>query len=134
MKRYLTQFEQWAVRTLCAVALLFVGFAHQVPALSADAGVPNLTEYTLPDGTVPTLCVRITDEAGKQHDTAAHFRGCEACRITASVLLPTPTDLVGSPMLLAATVELPRKAEAFHRQLFPRNIGPRAPPSDPILA
>lgn len=136
MERYLTRFEQWAIRVLCAVALLFAGFAHQAPALSAeDAGGPNLAKYALPDGTIPTLCVTVADQSDQQqHDKASHFQGCEACRIGASVLLPTPTDLVGSPMRLAAAVELPRKAEAFHRRLFPPNTGPRAPPSDSILA
>ncbi|MGO7740974.1 hypothetical protein ACC733_36985, partial [Rhizobium johnstonii] len=29
------QIEQWALRILCAVALVFGGFAHQVPAVAA---------------------------------------------------------------------------------------------------
>jgi hypothetical protein len=131
----MNQIEQWAVRIVCALALVFVGFAHQVPALADDdLGPVALARYVLPDGTVPTLCVTVTDDTGKEHGKIAHLHGCEACRISASVLLPTPADAVGAHVGFVAAAELPRRAEAFHRQLFPPNTGPRAPPSDPIPA
>jgi len=129
------QIEQWALRILCAVALVFVGFAHQVPAAAAgDLGPAELAQYVLPDGTLPTLCVTVTDKSDQGQHDKAHSHGCEACRISASTLLPTPTDVAGAPIPFAVTVELPIRAEAFHRQLFPPNTGPRAPPSDPIPA
>ncbi|MGO6943241.1 hypothetical protein [Rhizobium leguminosarum] len=132
MIRRTTQIEQWALRILCAVALVFVGFAHQVPA--AAAGDPaELAQYVLPDGTLPTLCVTTTDKSGQDQHDKAHSHGCEACRISVSILLPAPTDIAGAAIPFAAAVELPIRAEAFHRQLFPPNTGPRAPPSDPIL-
>ena len=132
--------EQWALRILCAVALVFVGFAHQAPAAAAGAFDPaELAHYVLPDGTLPTLCVTVpdksdTDKSGASQHDKAHSHGCEACRIGASTLLPTPTDMAGAPIGFAVSVELPIRAEAFHRQLFPPNTGPRAPPSDPIPA
>jgi hypothetical protein len=123
------------VRILCALALVFIGFGHQVPALAADELSPaELAQYVLPDGTLPTLCVTVTDESGKEHGKIAHLQGCEACSLSASVLLPTPSDAVGVRMGFLARVELPPRAEAFYRQLFPPNTGPRAPPSDPIHA
>ncbi|MGZ2482309.1 hypothetical protein ACVITL_000832 [Rhizobium pisi] len=135
MIRRARQIEQWALRILCAVALVFVGVAHQVPAAAAgDLGPAELAQYVLPDGTLPTLCVTVTDKSDQGQHDKAHSHGCDACRISASTLLPTPTDVAGAPIPFAVTVELPIRAEAFHRQLFPPNTGPRAPPSDPIPA
>ncbi|MBB4576085.1 DUF2946 family protein [Rhizobium lentis] len=140
MIRRAKQIEQWALRILCAVALVFVGIAHQAPAAAAAAFDPaELAQYVLPDGTLPTLCVTVADESGTdksgtgEHDKA-HSHGCEACRIGAATLLPAPTDVAGAPIGFAVAVELPIRAGAFHRQLFAPNTGPRAPPSDPIPA
>ncbi|MFJ6324672.1 MULTISPECIES: hypothetical protein [unclassified Rhizobium] len=135
MQQLTKQIEQWVVRTLCALSLLLVGFAHQVPALPAKQLSPaELAQYILPDGTLPTLCVTVIDGAGQEHGKVGHLTGCEACRISASVVLPVPADVVGAPIGFAFTVELPRRAEAIHRQLYPPNTGPRAPPADPILS
>jgi hypothetical protein len=133
--RRTTQIEQWALRILCAVALVFVGFAHQLPAAAAGEFDPaELGQYVLPDGTLPTLCVTTTDKSGQSQHDKAHSHGCEACRISTAILLPAPADIAGAAIPFAATVELPIRTEAFHRQLFPPNTGPRAPPSDPIPA
>ncbi|MBY5836690.1 hypothetical protein J3P71_05355 [Rhizobium leguminosarum] len=129
------QIEQWALRILCAVALVFVGFAHQLPAAAAGEFDPaELAQYALPDGSLPTLCVTTTDKSGQDQHDKAHSHGCEACRISVSILLPAPTDIAGAAIPFAAAVELPIRTEAFHRQLFPPNTAPRAPPSDPIPA
>jgi hypothetical protein len=133
--RRTTQIEQWALRILCAAALVFVGFAHQLPAAAAGEFDPaELGQYVLPDGSLPTLCVTTTDRSGQSQHDKAHSHGCEACRISASILLPAPMDIAGAAIPFAATVELPIRTEAFHRQLFPPNTGPRAPPADPIPA
>ena len=50
-----------ALHILCAVALLVFGFAHRPAATQTNA---VLTLYTLPDGTVPSLCVT----GGFDHD------------------------------------------------------------------
>ncbi len=129
------QIEQWALRILCAVALVFVGLAHQAPiAAAGDAGPAELAQYVLPDGTLPTLCVTVTDAPDQGQHDKTHSHGCEACRIGASILLPAPADVAGAPIPFAVAVELPIRAESFPRRLFPPNSGPRAPPSDPILA
>ncbi|MBY3322955.1 hypothetical protein HFN88_04875 [Rhizobium laguerreae] len=134
MIRRATQIEQWALRILCAAALVFVSFAHQLPAAAAGEFDPaELSQYVLPDGTLPTLCVTTTDKSGQSRHDKAHSHGCEACRISASILLPA-ADIAGAAIPFAAAVELPIRTEAFHRQLFPPNTGPRAPPSDPIPA
>ncbi|RUM22322.1 hypothetical protein EFQ99_24725 [Rhizobium vallis] len=132
MQTRLDMIEKWLVRIVCALALVFVGFAHQVPAIAAEP--VNPAEYVLPDGTLPTLCVTVADDEGKTStDHKLHNHGCEACRISASVLLPSPADIAGITVAFSVRVELPFRVEALHRQIYPPNTGPRAPPSNPIL-
>ncbi|MBW9054804.1 hypothetical protein [Rhizobium mesosinicum] len=135
MQLRLDRIEQWLVRILCTIALVFVGLAHQGPAVAEDALSPAaLAQYVLPDGTLPTLCVTVVDDSGKEHGKIAHLNPCEACRISAAVMLPQPADVTGARIGFTVAVELPPRVETFHRQLFPPNTGPRAPPADPILA
>ncbi|MBB4234523.1 DUF2946 family protein [Rhizobium esperanzae] len=123
---------KWLVRILCAIALVSVGFAHQAPAIAADP--VDLAEYVLPDGTLPTLCVTVSDDEGKTGtDHRLHNHGCEACRISASTLLPPPADIAGKAVAFSVRVDFPIRIEAFHRHIYPPNTGPRAPPTDPIL-
>ncbi|TAZ47085.1 hypothetical protein ELH75_31810 (plasmid) [Rhizobium leguminosarum] len=127
--------EQWVVRFVCALALLFVGFAHQTASLSAnEVRASDYTEYVLPDGSLPTLCITVIDSSGKEHGKIGHLNPCEACRIGASILLPQPADAGSVLMGFSVAAELPRRVEILHRQLYPPNTGPRAPPTDPILA
>lgn len=129
MERRLSLAEQCIVRTMCALALLLVGFAHKPPAL-ADNQIPlsEIAQYVLPDGTLPVLC--ITSEDGKtKHHHGDIGSGCEACRLTASVFVPAPADALGLPILREAERDTPTRVEAFYRQLFPPNTSPRGPPS-----
>ncbi|ANM09356.1 MULTISPECIES: DUF2946 family protein [unclassified Rhizobium] len=135
MIRRARQIEQWALRILCAAALVFVAFAHQAPvATASESGPADLAQYVLPDGTLPSLCVTVSDTSDQGQHDKTHSHGCEACRIGASILLPAPADVAGAPIPFAVAVERPIRPESFPRRLFPPNSGPRAPPSDPILA
>ena len=121
---------QLAVRMLCALALVFVAFAHQ-PVIAASNNQIDLAAYTLPDGTVPVLCLPGSDgdtEKGKHHAD----KDCEACRISASVHLPAPPQVIAIHLPVAVNEVLPIRAEAFYRQLFPPNAAPRAPPADTV--
>lgn len=124
MGKTLSRTGQWLVRILCAVALLSVGFAHQ-PAVAntAEPTEFELAQYRLPDGTLPVLCITERTPDGK-----AYLPGCEACRIAAAALLPLPpTDILAHLGFITPDVPAPT-SEAFHRQLYPPNTGPRAPP------
>jgi hypothetical protein len=134
MKRRRNTIGQWAVRILCAIAIVFLGFAHRVPEVASDDSVTqDLSQYVLPDGSLPTICVTVVDETdNSQHGKTAHLQSCEACRIASSVLVPERADVTGESLRFATVTTLPMRAEAFHRQLYPPNTGPRAPPSDPI--
>lgn len=121
--------EQFGVRMLCALALLLVGFAHTPPAIASHGlSASELAEFVLPDGTLPVLCLSSEDGSTKQKDHAGKS-GCEACRLAASVLLPSPADAIGERILRAGEQIVPVRVEAFYRQLFPPNASPRGPPS-----
>lgn len=117
---------QFVIRALCVVALLAVGFGHRTPAFAVSLlSAEDVAAMTLPDGTLPELCLPVDGEAGKGQFTVVP---CDACVISASVLLPTPSDIAGKRLSAASAVQLPTRVEAFYRQLFPPNAAPRAPP------
>ncbi|EDQ32613.1 hypothetical protein HPDFL43_03681 [Hoeflea phototrophica DFL-43] len=116
------------VRIICALALLMVAFAHNPPSVShklaAYADV-DFTQYILPDGTLPDLCL-----TGKDHDGHhANSNGCEACRISSSADLPLPASGVsvncGS---LAHKITFPKVVSFVAVALRP-GASPRAPPA-----
>lgn len=129
MSDQLKSAKHCVVQYLCAIALLFVGFAHQV----LDKGeypIPlnQLAQYTLPDGTVPILCLP-SEDSSANHAKHRSKVGCEACRLGAHILLPTPSDTVWLRLLREAKRFTPLRNEAFYRQLFPPNTAPRGPPT-----
>jgi hypothetical protein len=77
------------VRVLCAVSLLMLGLVHQAPVAFAASPAYDAAAYQLPDGTRASLCVTINDSDGK---ALAFKANCEACRLSASVMLPSPQD------------------------------------------
>lgn len=128
MRKTISLTWQWSVRILCAVALLFVGFAHQPVVATADEISPlELTQYRLPDGSLPILCITYKDADGKVHGKA-YAPGCEACRIASAAVLPTPPTDVYERLVSPRGEIVVAKSEAFYRQLYPPNTGPRAPP------
>ncbi|MFN4207011.1 MAG: hypothetical protein ACK4HG_11480 [Agrobacterium albertimagni] len=115
-----------AIRMICVIALVLLGLAHRPAVPSTPQLSPQeIAALTLPDGTLPELCLPTEDGKGKPH---AMSSDCEACRISASVLLPKPADAVGIRLPLIAAVTLPQPVEAHYRQLFPPASHPRAPP------
>jgi hypothetical protein len=115
-----------AIRMICVIALILLGLAHRPLATSAPQLSPQeIAALTLPDGTMPELCLPSAEGKGKAHAMPSN---CEACRISAAALLPAPGDATGIRLPLTASVKLPQPAEAHYRQLFPPDSHPRAPP------
>ena len=116
------------VRILCAIALLCVGFAHKPVVVEAALAPSEIAAYTLPDGTLPVLCLPGDDGDGKtkSHDPGT---GCEVCRLASSMVVPQPCDTIVLALCTAIEALLPIRHEAFHRQLFPPNTYPRGPPA-----
>lgn len=75
------------LRMICAVAILFLGFGHQPVDQGGRRGY-SIADYLLPDGTQASLCITVTDDGGKP--MAAFKPNCDVCRLSASVVLPTP--------------------------------------------
>jgi hypothetical protein len=96
------------LRMLSELSLLLLGLAHQAPQAVAAEGY-DAAAYVLPDGTFASLCVTVKDADGK---TIAFKPNCEACRLSASVILPTPdadswlerelTSLINAPIETSA--------------------------------
>lgn len=121
-----TAFERWALRLVCAMALLFVGFAHQIPVIEKDGVQIDVAQYVLPDGTLPIFC--ITDNADGNQKHKMQMEGCQACHINASILIPVPADVAGVAVSFVPAASTSTRTAAFTRRLFPPNTGPRAPP------
>lgn len=116
---------RWAacLRILCAVALLFVGFAHQPASATAPTAL-ELTQYVLPDGALPDIC--LNDMVGGKAKHVGPVK-CEACRIGSAMLMPVPADLDGAVLAFRRLAALPLVEEA----LRPRRERPGAPPRAP---
>lgn len=110
---------------LCALALVFVAFAHQ--PVSAASAQPDLSAYTLPDGTLPVLC--LTDSGDTDHHKSAwHGNGCEACRLSASVILPVPPAASDQKIEPLQSLAIKREAALIARHAYPPSAPPQAPP------
>lgn len=112
------------LRILCAVALLFVGFAHQ-PASAAEPSAIELAQYVLPDGTMPDLCLNDHVDGKGKHVMPGK---CEACRIAGAMLMPQPADLAGALLAFRDISALPLAEEALHSKRERPGAPPRAPP------
>ncbi|WGD28834.1 hypothetical protein AncyloWKF20_13650 [Ancylobacter sp. WKF20] len=113
---------------LCAVALLLVGSVHQLPARAAGAPASiDLSEYALPDGTVPVLCLSPSDDGSSSG--IPHGHGCDACRLAATPELLTPQhDLFQhADYTLLTRPRLPEAAPAQPVLLF--RLAQRGPPA-----
>jgi hypothetical protein len=112
------------LRMLCAVALLFVGFAHRPAVASMPVGL-EMAQYVLPDGSFADLCLDgMVDGKTKQ----AVPGKCEACRIGGAMLTPEPAGLAVTVLTFRRVAALPLVEEALHSKRERPGAPPRAPP------
>ena len=112
------------LRMLCALSLLLLGLAHQAPQAVASEGY-DAAAYVLPDGTFASLCVTVNDTDGK---TVAFKPNCEACRLSASVILPAPDAGSWLERKLAALINAPIETSAVDSVSAVSRPNSRAPP------
>ncbi|WP_430513724.1 hypothetical protein [Pannonibacter phragmitetus] len=90
------------LRILCAMGFLLLGFAHQPPAFALSASqLEEMEAFRLPDGSLPVLCLSRSGKNGGPHYPGP--KGCEACRLSASVVLPEP--VLGAGEALSVPVQ-----------------------------
>ncbi len=114
---------------LAALALLLLSFAHQ-PVLAGQLPPRIASDYVLPDGTIAEICFGLDGLSGDARH-GGHHDGqpplCDACRLSASTLLPLPADtsylLVRSEAEPAEARKLPAPVIAYPR-LLPPSHGP----------
>ncbi|MBX4924756.1 hypothetical protein [Rhizobium binae] len=112
------------LRMLCALSLLLLGFAHQAPQAVASDGY-DAAAYMLPDGTFASLCVTENEAEGK---TVGFKPNCEACRLSASVILPKPDSGSWLERKLASLVNSPIETAAVAGVSAVTQPNSRAPP------
>lgn len=112
-----------ALRILCAVSLLVFGFAHR----SAASDATEVALYTLPDGSVPSICLA----SDTDHNHPLYGGACEACRLAAAILLPTPCGDATPPLLREVATLGPAVAPPEVRRPLQHHAAPRAPPASP---
>ncbi|HWU62316.1 MAG TPA: hypothetical protein VN112_09875 [Ensifer sp.] len=120
------------MRMMIIVALTMIGFAHKPVMADALPASIQYAAYTLPDGTLPVICVTVTGDED-MGSTAAKggmgAYGCDACRLAATILVPEP------PAISASAIEFPRERCAHCREIPKPDVAetsralPRAPPS-----
>jgi hypothetical protein len=120
---------QAALRLICAFALCALAFAH-TPIDARAFGIPlsEVAAYTLPDGTVPVLCLATSGHDDHQRHSGLGPNGCEACRLSAALLLPAASYVETVRTTLSAHLPLPPRLDVPGRPPFQPNAAPRAPP------
>ncbi|MCH4546444.1 hypothetical protein MK632_11740 [Rhizobium changzhiense] len=112
------------LRMLCALSLALLGFAHQAQQAVASEGY-DAAAYVLPDGTFASLCITVKDADGK---TVAFKPNCEACRLSASVILPMPDSDSWFERKFASLINAPIETSAVAGASAVSRPNSRAPP------
>lgn len=127
MRQWLAAVAGIGVRIACALALMSLALQLPAEASARRLSSAEVAVYTLPDGTVPPLCVTIPDGTGKGKivklgdDTQALYKQAS--------LLPAPDWSAGLRLCDAGErLTLPVPAVLRHL-IYPPGSGPRAPPA-----
>ncbi len=98
-----------SLAALIALTLALSAFAHRAaPAVSlngaADGGI-DLSDYRLPDGSLPDICL------GSGSDPAASGEACDFCTLAHGTALPGANALHPAPMPSSCTLQFPLTAQ-----------------------
>lgn len=120
------------IRFFSVLALLFVAFAHKPLELRATENSEFLSsEYRLPDGTFPVICLDSSrDINGKPGESRhLHASDCDACRLSADFICPTPDAVSGTFLHIAFARAENLPAPIISRAVYPPAAPPTAPPT-----
>ena len=113
------------VRLLGALSLILVAFAHQ-PLDLRGYSLPDASAYAFPDGSIPVICVTLSDDRGGSHVT--HAMPCDACLVAGSILVPAPAEIPGPTLALAYSTAAAPTVPLIARAAFSPSAPPHAPP------
>ncbi|NBN65705.1 hypothetical protein GWI72_17460 [Microvirga tunisiensis] len=110
------------------MAVFALSFVHHPPA-SVARGIPQseLAQYILPDGTLPVLCLTVTEDGTTKTKHVA-VSECAACRIGDAAVVPDPLDLEGRRLDLAPAPLWPAIGRPAVAERLADDAPPRAPP------
>ena len=118
-------------RLLCALSLVFLGFAQPASAGPRTLSPEELAAYVLPDGTIPSLCVTLADGSGKGVIVKL---GVGTLGMHSVAALPVPFADGGAAVHFVSEHLIIAKEPPLRRLLYPPGAGPRAPPAFHITA
>ena len=119
-----------------ATVMMVMGFLHQPVFAGADGGylsAAELENYRLPDGTLPVICITITDDREDAQDGGSeehrHLKiVCEACLVNSGqIAAPVPPVLPLPAAGRAERITIARSQAPAARHTG--GAGARAPPS-----
>ncbi len=115
----------WLV-VLYALSATVMGFAHHHAFANANAK-PDMSAYTLPDGTVPVICFGLGDGSDKAPPGKLTF--CDACLAMAGANVPPPCPTVLAVDFGPGVVLMPVEQAAALARLIasPTSRGPPQP-------
>ncbi|GIL03139.1 MAG: hypothetical protein BroJett030_30380 [Alphaproteobacteria bacterium] len=107
---------------LPALALGLLAFAHQ----PVRVGTAEAAAYVLPDGSAAVIC---RGEGADEQGTGTVGGDCDACRLSASVLLPQPSLAASLALEAARHASAAGAPPALVRPAFAPAAPPTAPPT-----
>ena len=117
---------RWVALGLYLLVTLSGGFAHRAYAMPVDP----LAEFVLPDGTRPVICFSADKTTDADGGTVAHKGAgpCQACRLDAAPVLPTPDFACHVLERIAEIVDFPTASTQRARPDLTRPASARGPP------
>lgn len=126
MRHRLAKTIGMGMRLVLALALLSLALYAPAEAGSRTLTSAEIAAYTLPDGSLPALCVTVPDGSGKGQ--IIKLGGGALGLHNHPVALPLPDDTAGArPLGIGLRIAAPA-AITLSAILYPPGSGPRAPP------
>jgi hypothetical protein len=113
-----------ALSILCVIALVCIGFAHRPVITSPTSPIIDLSEYALPDGTIPVICF-----GGQGDGKTTTSQGCEYCTLASSVILPERPHLFARTAIGIRFIGPAHKNPAISKSIRLAGAPPTGPPA-----
>lgn len=127
MLRRLSTTMGLVARIMCAVALASLSFHLPAEARTRSLTTAEIVSYTLPDGSLPPLCVTVPDGSGQGKIVKL---GADTLGLIQKHVLPSSGGTWDDSHLAISGDVLPEvPVHTLRHLLYPPGSGPRAPPA-----